>query len=156
MENYIPTTNNPRRQGQRRQAALYATVSSPEAVLRPAFIPGVPPSSPISSPQPMSLTIKSETKKVATIALSGEVDSLSAREFQKEIEKLAAEKPDVLVVQAEQLQFISSAGLRVLIFAKQKMGTHLAVYIVKAPESVVETLEKTGLQNSLHIVDHYL
>ncbi|WP_426061833.1 STAS domain-containing protein [Hymenobacter sp. B1770] len=104
----------------------------------------------------MSLTIKSETKKVSTISLVGEVDSLSARDFQKEIEKLAAEQPDVLVIQAEHLQFISSAGLRVLIFAKQKMGTHLVVYIVKAPESVVDTLEKTGLQNSLHIVDHYL
>jgi anti-anti-sigma factor len=122
-------------------------------------VPG--PSSATSSPLPppsptMSLTINSETKKIATVTLAGEVDSLSAREFQKEIEKLAAEKPDVLLVMAEQLQFISSAGLRVLIFAKQKMGTHLSVYVVKAPESVVETLEKTGLQNSLHIVDHYL
>ncbi len=104
----------------------------------------------------MSLHIKAQVKKVAFITLEGEVDSLSAREFQKEIERLAVEGPDELVLLVEKLEFISSAGLRVLIFAKQKMGTHLAVYIVKAPESVVETLEKTGLHHSFNIVDHYV
>jgi anti-anti-sigma factor len=104
----------------------------------------------------MSLTIKAEAKKIATITLVGEVDSLSAREFQKAIESLASAAPDELLILAKDLAFISSAGLRVLIFAKQKMGTHLSVYIVGAQESVVETLKKTGLDNSLFIVDHYL
>lgn len=104
----------------------------------------------------MGLTITAEAKKIAKITLVGEVDSLSAREFQKEIERLAAEAPDELLILAEKLDFISSAGLRVLIFAKQKLGTHLAVYVVNAQPSVRETLEKTGLQNSFNIVDHYL
>ncbi len=104
----------------------------------------------------MSLSIVAEAKKIAKITLAGEVDSLSAREFQKEIEKLAAESPDELVLFVENLTFISSAGLRVLIFAKQKMGTHVAIYIVKPQPSVVETLEKTGLQHSVTIVDQYL
>lgn len=104
----------------------------------------------------MSLQIQAETKKIAKITLVGEVDSLSAREFQKEIEKMAGESPDELVLFVENLTFISSAGLRVLIFAKQKMGSNLAIYIVKPQESVVETLEKTGLQHSVNIVDQYL
>ena len=104
----------------------------------------------------MSFQILAEAKKIAKITLIGEVDSLSAREFQKEIEKMAAEKPDELVLFVENLTFISSAGLRVLIFAKQKMGTHVAIYVVKQQESVVETLEKTGLHHSINIVDQYL
>jgi anti-anti-sigma factor len=104
----------------------------------------------------MSLQILAEAKKIAKITLSGEIDSLSAREFQKEIEKLTAESPDELVLFTENLTFISSAGLRVLIFAKQKMGTNLVIYIVKPRESVVETLEKTGLHHSVNIVDQYL
>lgn len=104
----------------------------------------------------MSFQIVAEAKKIAKITLAGEVDSLSAREFQKEIEKLAAESPDELVLFVDKLTFISSAGLRVLIFAKQKMGTNLAIYIVKPQESVVETLEKTGLQHSVNIVEEYL
>ncbi|GAB3971964.1 hypothetical protein GCM10028806_23200 [Spirosoma terrae] len=104
----------------------------------------------------MSFQIVAEAKKIAKITLVGEVDSLSAREFQKEIEKLAAESPDELILFVENLSFISSAGLRVLIFAKQKMGTGLAIYIVKPQESVLETLEKTGLLHSVNVVDQYL
>ncbi|NEU70004.1 STAS domain-containing protein [Spirosoma agri] len=104
----------------------------------------------------MSFSILAETKKIAKITLMGEVDSLSAREFQKEIEKMAAESPDELVLFVENLTFISSAGLRVLIFAKQKMGSNLAIYIVNPQESIVETIEKTGLQHSVNIVDQYL
>lgn len=103
----------------------------------------------------MSLTILAEFKKVAKITLAGELDSLSAREFQSEIEKLAADAPDELVLFVEKLNFISSAGLRVLIFAKQKIGTNLSVYVVKPQESIVETMEKTGLQHSVNIVEHY-
>ncbi|MDB5240901.1 MAG: anti-anti-sigma factor [Spirosoma sp.] len=104
----------------------------------------------------MSFHLQSETKKIAKITLTGEIDSLSAREFQKEIEKLAAESPDELVLFVENLTFMSSAGLRVLIFAKQKIGTNLAIFIVKPQESIVDTLEKTGLQHSVNIVDQYL
>jgi anti-anti-sigma factor len=104
----------------------------------------------------MSFQIIAEAKKIAKITLVGEIDSLSAREFQKEIEKMALESPDELVLFVENLTFISSAGLRVLIFAKQKMGTGLQIFIVKPQESVVETLEKTGLQHSVNIVEQYL
>ncbi|GAB2558077.1 STAS domain-containing protein [Spirosoma aerophilum] len=104
----------------------------------------------------MSFKIIAEAKKIAKITLVGEIDSLSAREFQKEIEKMALESPDELVLFVENLTFISSAGLRVLIFAKQKMGTALQIYIVRPQESVVETLEKTGLQHSVNIVEQYL
>ncbi|GAB4029227.1 STAS domain-containing protein [Spirosoma gilvum] len=104
----------------------------------------------------MSFNILAEAKKIGKITLVGEIDSLSAREFQKEVERLAASPLDDLVLLVENLTFISSAGLRVLIFAKQKIGSHLNIYIVKPAESVVDTLEKTGLQHSVNIVDHYL
>lgn len=104
----------------------------------------------------MSFHILAEAKKIAKITLVGELDSLSAREFQREIEKVAAEAPDELVLFVENLTFISSAGLRVLIFAKQKIGTSLAIYIVNPSENIVETLEKTGLQHSVNIVEKYM
>nr|WP_293844480.1 STAS domain-containing protein [uncultured Arsenicibacter sp.] len=104
----------------------------------------------------MSFHILAEAKKIAKITLAGELDSLSAREFQREIEKVAAEGPDELILFVENLTFISSAGLRVLIFAKQKIGTNLAIYIVKPQDNIVDTLEKTGLQHSVNIVDKYM
>jgi len=95
------------------------------------------------------------TGKVATIDLTGELDSLSARLFQKEIEKVALESPKDLVLNMENLSFMASAGLRVLIFSKQKIGPSLNIYIVKPQEVIVDTLDKTGLLHSVTIVDKY-
>ncbi|MDF7819913.1 anti-sigma factor antagonist [Runella sp. MFBS21] len=104
----------------------------------------------------MDFTITSEVvDKVAKLTLSGELDSLSARVFQKEIEKVALESPTELVLDMENLAFMSSAGLRVLIFSKQKIGVGLTIYVVKPQESIVDTLEKTGLHHSVNIVDQY-
>jgi anti-anti-sigma factor len=92
---------------------------------------------------------------VATLKLTGELDSLSARVFQTEIEKISNQSIDVLVLDMENLNFMSSAGLRVLVYSKQKIGPQLSIYIVKPQELIVDTLEKTGLHHSVTIVDQY-
>lgn len=94
-------------------------------------------------------------EKTARLTLHGELDSLSARVFQTEVEKIANQDIDALVLDMEDLNFMSSAGLRVLIYSKQKIGPKLAIYIVKPQELIVDTLEKTGLQHSVTIVDQY-
>ncbi|WP_149243789.1 anti-sigma factor antagonist [Dyadobacter sp. 32] len=92
---------------------------------------------------------------VATLTLTGELDSLSARVFQTEIEKIANQSIDSLVLDMENLIFMSSAGLRVLIYSKQKIGPQLSIFIVKPQELIVDTLEKTGLHHSVTIVDKF-
>lgn len=94
-------------------------------------------------------------EQVAKMTLNGELDSLSARVFQTEIEKIANQSIEALVLDMENLNFMSSAGLRVLIFSKQKIGPQLAIYIVKPQELIIDTLEKTGLHHSVTIVDQY-
>jgi|AntAceMinimDraft_5_1070358.scaffolds.fasta_scaffold333312_1 anti-anti-sigma factor len=102
-----------------------------------------------------SVSDVAEVGKVATIKLTGELDSLSARLFQKEIEKVAVDSPKDLVLDMEDLSFMASAGLRVLIFSKQKIGPTLNIYLVKPQESIVDTLDKTGLMHSVTVVDKY-
>lgn len=92
---------------------------------------------------------------VAVLTLVGELDSLSARVFQTEIEKLTTKSITTLVLNMEKLDFMSSAGLRVLIFSKQKIGVGLSIVIVKPQELIIDTLEKTGLHHSVTIVDQY-
>lgn len=94
-------------------------------------------------------------EQVARMTLVGELDSLSARVFQTEIEKIATKPIEALVLDMEKLDFMSSAGLRVLIFSKQKIGPKLSIYIVKPQELIIDTLEKTGLHHSVTIVDQY-
>jgi anti-anti-sigma factor len=50
---------------------------------------------------------------------------------------------------------MSSAGLRVLIFAKQKLGTAASLILVRPQEQLLETLRMTGLIFSVSIVDQY-
>ena len=95
------------------------------------------------------------TKDIAKIALSGELDASSAPIFKTEVEKAAANHPKHLVLMMQDLEYMASAGLRVLIFAKQKMGADVDIYVVGAQEMVIDTLQKTGFDQSVIVVDEY-
>lgn len=91
----------------------------------------------------------------AKIKLTGELDASSAQIFKDEIEKAAVHKPKHLVLMLQELDYMASAGLRVLIFAKQKMGVDVDIYVVGAQEMILDTLEKTGFIQGVIAVDDY-
>src|SRR4051812_46580316 len=91
----------------------------------------------------------------AIITLSGELDSSVQQVFREQIEKAAADRPQRMVLMMKDLVYMSSAGLRALIYAKQKVGSEGDIYIVGAPEGVLETLEMTGFAPSVIIQDTY-
>ncbi|MBW4561841.1 MAG: anti-sigma factor antagonist [Mojavia pulchra JT2-VF2] len=99
-----------------------------------------------------TLEIAGDTAK---ITLTGELDASSAPIFRVEVENAAKAGVKRLVLLLQDLEYISSAGLRVLIFAKQKMGANADIYVVAAQEMVVDTLEKTGFSESVIMVDEY-
>jgi anti-anti-sigma factor len=92
---------------------------------------------------------------IAKIALSGELDANSAPAFKTEVEKAAASQPKQLVLMMQDLDYMASAGLRVLIYAKQKMGSDVDIYVVGCQEMVADTLKKTGFDQSVFIVDEF-
>jgi len=87
--------------------------------------------------------------RIAKITLTGELDAASAGGFRDRIAEAASQNPRALVLMMEGLEYMASAGLRTLIFAKQKMGTGVDIYVIGAQESITETLEQTGFQNSV-------
>lgn len=104
----------------------------------------------------MSFSVTSEVKNgIARVTLAGELDASTAAEFRSEVEKVAADKPRRLVLMMPDLEFMASAGLRVLIFAKQKMGSGTDIYVVGARPGIVETLEMTGFQHSVVMLPEY-
>jgi len=104
----------------------------------------------------MSFLVKTEIfEKYTQLILEGALDSATAPQFSEEVRKIIPQKPQVLVLNVEKLDFMSSAGLRVLIFAKQKLGTTAMLFLVKPQEQLVETLKMTGLIFSVNIVDTY-
>jgi anti-anti-sigma factor len=91
----------------------------------------------------------------AKITLSGELDANAATAFKTEIEKAAEHHPKRLVLLMHDLKYIASAGLRVLIFAKQKMGANIDIYAIGPQEQVLETFRMTGFHYSIQILDAY-
>lgn len=99
-------------------------------------------------------TLKQEGD-VVMITLQGELDASAAPSFRDKIDEAAAMNPDKLLLMMQDLSFMASAGLRVLVFARQKMGGDIDIYVVGAQEAVAETIEMTGFHHSVTMVDSY-
>src|SRR5919205_828199 len=88
--------------------------------------------------------------KTARLSLAGELDGASASSVRDEVENVLQGHPERLVVSVQDLTFMASAGLRILIFAKQKQP-NLKIYLVKPQDTVVDTLKKTGFYQSVYV-----
>jgi anti-anti-sigma factor len=92
---------------------------------------------------------------VAKITVTGELDAAAAPAFRTDVEKAAAAKVKAVALLMKDLEYMASAGLRALVFAKQKMGTQTTIYMIALQESVKETITMTGFQNSVTFMDEY-
>lgn len=91
----------------------------------------------------------------AIITLSGQLDAAAAPTFRERIEEAAQASPKRLVLRMEGLDYMASAGLRQLVFAKQKMGAGVTIHVVGAQPAVAETIELTGFQHSVVMQPEY-
>ncbi len=89
----------------------------------------------------------------ALITLAGELDAAAAPLFRADIEKAAELRPQRLVLRLDGLTYMASAGLRALIFAKQKMGATTDIYLIATQPSVLETIQLTGFDRSCILRD---
>jgi anti-sigma B factor antagonist len=104
----------------------------------------------------MAFRITTETSNgIASMTLAGELDASVASAFKDEVTKVAGERPRRLVLFVDELEYMASAGLRVLIFAKQKLGSTVEMFVVGARPGVLETLQLTGFHYSVTLLDEY-
>jgi anti-anti-sigma factor len=102
-----------------------------------------------------NITSKMLADGAAELSLFGELDASVANEFKVAVEKAAAENAKRLILNMKDLEFMSSAGLRVLVFAKQKMGSDVDIYVIAAQQAVRETIEMTGFDRSVIMQDQF-
>ena len=92
--------------------------------------------------------------EVVAIEVEGEVDAHTARELDKAISDLLAQGHSRLALDISQIDFISSAGLRVVIYAHQEALQHGGrVKLFGLNTRVRRVFEMAGLDESLSLSD---
>ncbi len=85
-----------------------------------------------------------------TIALEGRLDTVTAPDLENEL-KTALNDVKNLVFDLEKLDYISSAGLRVLLSAQKVMSRQGGMKVIHVNEIVMEVFEVTGFVDLLTI-----
>ncbi len=85
-----------------------------------------------------------------TIALGGRLDTVSAPELE-ELLGTALENTSNLIFDLKDLEYMSSAGLRLLLSAQKKMTGKGEMKIIHASDIIMEIFEVTGFTDILTI-----
>ena len=98
----------------------------------------------------MEIQNKTEGSKVEII-LSGRLDTNTSPQLEEEL-KTALDGKDELTFDLSALEYISSAGLRVLLSAQKTMNKQGSMKVTGANDDVKEIFEVTGFDEILNIV----
>ncbi len=93
--------------------------------------------------------------KVLKITLSGKLDANNSPALSDELIGYKGKEISDIVFLAKDLEYISSAGIRVIVFAKQKIGENSKLYLIGASETVMDVINMTGLANFIITQDNY-
>ena len=98
----------------------------------------------------MADTIRSANENgVLTIFLCGRIDSANAPQTEDGINRICGDNPhDAIVIDAAELQYVSSAGLRIFLRLR-KSGTPLK--IVHASADLYDILDMTGFTGIIEV-----
>jgi anti-anti-sigma factor len=96
--------------------------------------------------------------EVAEMTLSGKLDMSTFGVFQNEVEAVLAKKPSRLVLNLQELDSIANVGIRVLLFARQRMdiSDRADIYAVAPKAAVKEALLRADPdQEDINVVESY-
>ncbi|MBR5381290.1 MAG: STAS domain-containing protein [Oscillospiraceae bacterium] len=98
------------------------------------------------------MTIRKDLNGSAlTIALEGRLDTMTAPELENEL-KTSLDGVTELTLDLQQLDYMSSAGLRVLLSAQKKMNKCGSMTVTNVNDDIMEIFDVTGFADILTIV----
>lgn len=97
----------------------------------------------------MTIT-KTQNGNELTISLEGRLDTITAPELEEEI-KSSIDGVESLTLDFCNLEYISSAGLRVLLSAQKIMSTQGKMKVKNVNETIMEIFDVTGFSDILTI-----
>ena len=100
----------------------------------------------------MDITYRTD-KDILYIAVEGRIDASNATAAEEKIFNIKKENPGKhVVVDADKLEYISSAGLRVILKAQKAMTAKGGMKLLHVNETIMEIFEITGFSGILNIV----
>ena len=97
------------------------------------------------------MTIERKTENdVVTLTLAGRLDTATAPELETEVDACAGVVKD-LVLDLKDLEYTSSAGLRVILKAQKMMNKQGSMKLIHVNEDVMEVFDITGFLEILKI-----
>lgn len=84
------------------------------------------------------------------LSVAGRLDSTTAPELEKTVDKILPEATD-LVFDLTELEYISSAGLRVILKAQKAMNKNGSMKLIGVNDSVMDVFDITGFLDILTI-----
>ena len=97
----------------------------------------------------LNIEKKNEGSKLELV-LTGRLDTTTAPDLEKEL-KASLDGVDELVFDMTSLEYISSAGLRVLLSAQKIMNKQGTMKVLHVNETIMEIFEVTGFSDILAI-----
>ena len=98
----------------------------------------------------MSLKIEKKNTETKTLALIGRLDTVTAPELEAEISTILP-TAESLVLDMEKLEYISSAGLRVILKTQKALTQKAGLKLIHVSDEVMEVFEITGFSDFLTI-----
>ena len=92
---------------------------------------------------------KSQNGTAVTLAVAGRLDTITAPDLEKEIQSLGG--AESLEIDCKALDYISSAGLRVLLSAHKAFAPKGGMTITNVSEMVLDIFDVTGFKDILSI-----
>jgi anti-anti-sigma factor len=89
----------------------------------------------------------------AKVTLTKRIDGTTAPALAEALTVLIGTEVNRIVFLARDLTYISSMGLRAIIFIKQKLGKDSKVYLIGAPPAVIDVFTLTGFDRFVLIQD---
>jgi len=106
----------------------------------------------VNSSSPFDVTIEQRAGAVHVI-LSGELDISTAQRLEDDLRRVEADRPELIVLDLQQLTFMDSTGLRLLITADSRAREEERRFaIVQGNEMVQRVMRLTRLDERLTIV----
>ncbi|MGN1113335.1 MAG: STAS domain-containing protein [Acutalibacteraceae bacterium] len=92
------------------------------------------------------------SNKKLTVALSGRLDTITSPQLEEEVNRFSLDEINEIVIDANELEYISSAGLRIVLMLHKKMAAQNGqLRLLNVNEMIKEIFDMTGMSDFLDI-----